>query len=229
MSRRETILRNLEEVKERIRRAALRSGRGPEAVRLVAVTKTVGIEEARLLLEAGQRDLGENRVQDALPKVAALPEATWHLIGPLQTNKVNKVLGRFLWLHTVDRVRLVEFIGKRLRFPLDALVEVNISGEEQKHGARLEEVKGVLEAACRYPFLNIRGLMTMAPFVPAEEARPVFRQLRELMEEANRQGWYSRPLTELSMGMTNDFEVAVEEGATIVRIGTAIFRRREEE
>jgi pyridoxal phosphate enzyme (YggS family) len=206
-----------------MRKAAVRAGREPDAVRLVAVTKAVGLEEARILFELGQADLAENRVQDGQPKVDALPGAKWHLVGPLQTNKVNKVLGRFEWIHSVDRVRLVEFMGKRLKSPMDALVEVNVAGEGQKTGARLEEVKGILEAAVRFPFLNVRGLMTMAPWVPAEQARPVFRELRELLDEANRQAWYSRPMTELSMGMTNDFEVAIEEGATMVRIGTALF------
>lgn len=223
MADRERIARNLESVKERIRKAAVRGGCEPDAVRLVAVTKAVGLEEARILFETGQKDLAENRVQDGLVKVEAVPDATWHLIGHLQSNKVNKVLGRFAWLHSLDNARLVEFIGKRLKSPLDVLVEVNTAGEEQKTGARLEEVKGILDTAARFPFLNVRGMMTMAPWIEAEETRPFFRQLRELLGEANRQAWYSRPMVELSMGMTNDFEVAVEEGATMVRIGTALF------
>lgn len=223
MADKNTIASNLALVKSRIEQAALRTGRDPSGIRLVAVTKAVGLEEAQSLLSLGQRDLAENRVQDARPKTEALPQATWHLIGHLQKNKVNKVLGRFHWIHSLDSVELIHFIGRRLQQPLYGLIEVNTSGEAQKFGIEPGALPEILEAAAAFELLKIRGLMTMAPFISAEETRPFFRRLRILLERANEQNCYPRPMSELSMGMSNDFEVAVEEGATMVRVGTALF------
>jgi pyridoxal phosphate enzyme (YggS family) len=190
-------------------------------VTLVAVSKTVDAAAVREAFEAGQRHFGENRVQDAAMKMAALTELrlsiTWHLIGRLQSNKAGKAAGLFDLFHSVDSVDLAEQLSRRAPKPLPILLEVNVSGEPSKAGfepARLEETLAAVRAL---PNMEVRGLMTMAPLNPdPETARPFFRRLRELRD---RHG-----LTDLSMGMTDDFEVAVEEGATIVRVGRAIFQ-----
>jgi hypothetical protein len=196
------------------------------------VTKSVGLAEITAALAAGLTDLGESRVQEAREKSAALQSPSgvrprWELVGHLQRNKVRAALDLFALLHAVDSLRLVAALAQeaeRGARSVELLLEVNVSGEATKYGLRAEEVAEVLAAATRAPGLRVRGLMTMAPLVAnPEEARGVFRALRELKDELNRRGAYPEPLTELSMGMTNDFEVAVEEGATVVRLGTALF------
>lgn len=217
---------NLARVRSRIAEAARRAGRRPEDVLLVAVTKTVAAERVREAMGLGLRVFGENRVQEAREKVPQIAGASWHLIGTLQRNKVKEALRLFEVIHSVDSTALAEEISRRAaqdgRAPVGVLIEVNISGEAQKHGVSPEQAGAVAAAAARLPGLRLRGLMGMAPIVsePAE-ARPYFRRLREIRDRA--QDAAGAALPELSMGMTEDFEIAVEEGATMVRIGRALF------
>ena len=223
---------NLERVRERIARSAERSGRSADSVKLLAVTKSVGKREIEALYMAGQRWFGENRVIEAIRRLegfaSGLAGAKWHMIGHLQRNKVRKALEFFQEVDSIDSTRLLLEIETELErrgmegFPV--LAEVNVSGEETKTGMRPEELEPFLADGSKMKRIRILGLMTMAPFVKdPERARPVFAGLRELMDRANAGGWYREKLAELSMGMSGDFEVAVEEGATWVRIGTALF------
>ncbi len=217
-------------VAERVARAAERAGRRGEDVLIVAVSKTVPVERIRAAIAAGIPALGENRVQEAREKVAALGRAVpWHLIGHLQTNKVKDALGCFDLIHSVDRVPLAEALSARAGRegrPVDVLVQVNVAEEPQKGGLRPGELRPALEAMAGLPGLRLRGLMTLPPLPrDPEESRPHYRELRKLLDAA--QGWGVGPgFRELSMGMSGDFEVGVEEGATMVRIGTAIFGPR---
>jgi pyridoxal phosphate enzyme (YggS family) len=214
---------NIAGVRRRIEAAASRAGRDAASIRLIgasAAFKGVTVEQMRQALDAGLRDFGENRVQEARAHIEALGErareATWHLIGNLQSNKVRDALGCFDILQTVDSLRLAQQISRRAESPVRILLEVNVAGETSKFGFAPEEVAEAIQAIRELPNLEVIGLMTIAPQVSnPEEVRPVFRRLREIALE--------HELSELSMGMTEDFEVAVEEGATMVRIGRAIF------
>lgn len=229
---------NLLRVKERIAKAAERVGRDPAAVRLVAVTKAVPLKAIREVLEAGQLDLGENRVQELKAKDEALHQLfggwfplRWHMIGYLQTNKVRPVVARCTMIQSVDRFTVAQAISQEAqkqqrRVPI--LIEVNIGGEDSKAGVSPEKAAELVAAVAGLPGLQVMGLMTIPPPVAEpEEARPYFRRLRELAEEIAAQRLPGVEMQELSMGMSHDFEVAVEEGATIVRVGTAIFGPRE--
>jgi len=222
----ERIAGNLAAVRNRIAGAAARAGRNPESVRLVAVTKSVGIEEARCLYDLGQRDFGENRVLEAQSKVDAFSglDAKWHMIGHLQTNKVRKVLGGYALIHSVDSLHLMEEIERLAETTgqvVDILAQINVSGEESKTGFRPQDARSALFAAGEMPHLRVQGLMTMAPLgTDPEQSRRVFRGLRELRDRLADEGM---TLPELSMGMTQDYAVAVEEGATLVRVGSALF------
>jgi len=217
---------NYRRVLGRIAAAAARAGRDPGGVTLVAVTKSVGVEEVRILHALGHRDFGENRIQPARDKIAATRPLglRWHMIGHLQRNKVKEALENFALIHSLDSLRLAEEIERRAAGrgeQRELFVEVNVSGETSKFGLRPDEVVGLLEVAARLPHLHITGLMTMAPFsAEAEASRPYFRQLRQL-QAALREKYPD--LVHLSMGMSQDFEVAIEEGADFVRIGTALF------
>lgn len=203
-------------------------GRDPADVTIVAVTKTVGIDDVRAAIAAGMRDFGENRVQEFLGKCGLFPEEHWHFIGSLQTNKVKDVVGRAALIHSVDSVRLLEEIDRRaVRAGVvqPILLQVNVSGEESKHGFEPDDVRDVLVGASGCEGVLVKGLMTMAPYGRPEEARPVFSELRDLRDSLREMALDSVELDELSMGMTNDYRVAVEEGATIVRVGRAIFGR----
>lgn len=222
------IRERIEAVRRRIAAAAARSGREASTVTLVAVTKTAPVEAVREAVAAGATILGENRVQEARDKIAALGRmAEWHLIGHLQTNKAKLAVSLFDRVHSLDSIRLAEELdrhaaesGRRLR----CLVQVNLGGEEQKNGASEDEVRPLLTTAESLPHLSVEGLMAIPPFLPDPEAvRPFFRRLRVLRDTLAAEGF---PLPDLSMGMTHDFEVAIEEGATLVRIGTAIFGPR---
>lgn len=221
------LLENLQEVRKNIADAAVRAGRSPAEVRLVAVTKTVGPAEIREAADLGLRDFGENRFQEAKPKLQLFPGLRWHFIGHLQTNKVKEVLPLFSLIHSLDRLSLAGELQRRAeRIDSEArcLVQLNISGEKSKSGLTEAELPDFLEAMRDFPLVKIKGLMTMAPYdSDASETRPLFRRLRHLQERHNRPGM---ELKELSMGMTNDYVVAVEEGATLVRIGTALFGER---
>ncbi len=223
------ILGRLDAVRDRMSSACERAGRRPDDVRLVAVSKTYPPEMIEAAVRGGCDCFGESRLYEALPKMDACPgNLEWHFIGHLQRNKVQQVVPAFALIHAVDSLRLLERIetvaeavGKRAAICL----EVNVSGEASKFGLAPAEVPEVLEAVNGMPHVDVRGLMTMAPFTPdAEAARPVFRRLRECRDRWAEQSGFA--LETLSMGMSNDFEVAIEEGATLVRVGTCIFGKR---
>jgi len=216
----------LEEVRRRIARAAERAGRAPDEVRLVAVSKTIGIERIREAVEAGHRDFGENYVQEAREKLPAFgPEIRWHFIGHLQSNKARNVVGAFALIHSVDSETLAGEIQKRAAaagIVQDVLIEVRLDPAATKTGVEPEALDRLVDRVRTLPNVRLLGLMGMPPlFADPEDARPGFRLLRELLDalppESRR---------ELSMGMSSDFEVAIEEGATLVRVGTAIFGPR---
>ena len=217
---------NVARVRARIAEAAGRSGRRPESVLLVAVTKTVEVDRIREAVVCGLRVVGENRVQEARAKVPEVPGAVWHLIGSLQRNKVKEALRLFEVIHSVDTLSLAQEISQRAGAAdpaADVLIQVNISEEPQKHGVLPEHAERLVSEASRLPRLRVRGLMGMAPLVPAaEEARPFFRRLRELRDRLREALPHAR-LDDLSMGMTDDFEVAIEEGSTMIRVGRALF------
>lgn len=228
----EVIARNLARVQERIAEACRRCGRNVEEVTLVAVTKTVGVDEIRALYEAGVRHVGENRVPVALEKhqhLASL-DLRWHFIGHLQRNKAAQLLrGGFGIIHSVESSKLLAILGREASAsaPVEIFLEVNVSGEEAKYGLAPEAVEEVLRETLALPGVRARGLMTMAPWESeAEATRPVFaglRALRDTLAETT-----GAALPDLSMGMSNDYEIAIEEGATLVRVGSALFQEEEE-
>ena len=218
------IRQNVEGVQAAIERACRRCGRDPREVLLIAVSKTVDLERIRLAVEAGVPALGENRVQEAKEKVATLGHPVpWHLIGSLQTNKARDAARIFDCIQSVDRLELAHELDRRAQAAgrvVDGLLQVNLGEEPQKGGLPPAEVKAVLDQVAALQGLRIRGLMAIPPLVPdAEAARPYFRRLRELRDAVG--------LEHLSMGMSGDFEVAIDEGATMVRVGTAIFGPRQ--
>jgi pyridoxal phosphate enzyme (YggS family) len=217
-------------VLERIARAAARSGRSFGSVRLVAVSKTHPVERVAEAFEAGLRVFGENYVQEAEEKVRAFPGAEWHLIGKLQSNKVKKAVSLFGWIQAVDSLRLLADVSRRCveaGKTLPVLIEVNLAGEGSKAGVPPEELADLLSAAAGLPGVRVRGLMAIPPMTEdPEESRPYFVRLRELLGRHASLGEAAGGMTELSMGMSSDFEAAIEEGATMVRVGTAIFGSR---
>jgi pyridoxal phosphate enzyme (YggS family) len=218
----------LEAVRRQVADAADIAGRDPADVTIVAVTKTVGIEEIRHAVAAGLSDFGENRVQEFLGKYGLFPDVRWHFIGSLQTNKVKDVVGRAHLIHSVDSMRLLEEIEHRASVAgviHPVLLQVNVSGEASKHGFDVSEVRDALIEASGADNVEVRGLMTMAPIGRPEDARWVFRELKELRDSLREMPLNGVELDELSMGMTNDFRVAVEEGSTLVRVGRALFGR----
>jgi pyridoxal phosphate enzyme (YggS family) len=221
------IAERLEKARRRVADAADVAGRDPADVLLVAVTKTVGVEEVRQAVAAGCHDFGENRVQEFLGKHGLFPAERWHFIGTLQSNKARDVVGRAHLIHSIDSMKLLQAVDRHARekgVVQPVLLQANVAAEESKHGFDPADLPDALRAACDMPGLEVRGLMTMAPLVGRQdEVRWVFRELRELLEGLQAMHIGHHDLTELSMGMTNDFEVAVEEGATIVRVGRAIF------
>jgi hypothetical protein len=222
--------KRIEQVQQRIEAACRRCGRNPAEVKLIAVSKTVPVERIRDAAACGLRCFGENYVQEALPKIRSLdPSLEWHFVGHLQRNKVKQVLGSFRLIHSVDRLSLIQEIDRRaLRDqPVEVLLQVNLSGETSKSGASPQEIPRLMEAILSSPHLRLRGLMTMPPFFDNPEmARPYFRSLRQLRDRLLPLISPPHSLQELSMGMTGDFHVAIEEGATMIRIGTAIFGPR---
>ncbi|MCC6139519.1 MAG: YggS family pyridoxal phosphate-dependent enzyme [Nitrospira sp.] len=228
----DSLARRVHRVLDRLHCAAERAGRSSETVRLVAATKTVQVERIREGLQAGLSLLGENRMQEALSKVALLQDLSprWHFIGQLQRRKVRDAIGRFELIHSVDSVELAQEIDRRAGAAGVAqavLLEVNIAGEASKAGFQPDALMRDLASLGALPHLRIQGLMTIPP--PAaqpEEARPYFRELRGLGARIRAEGIPSVTMQELSMGMSHDFEIAIEEGATLVRVGTAIFGAR---
>ena len=220
---------NLTRVRERIAQAALRSGRSPHDVTLVAVTKAVGVEEARILLDLGVADLGENRVAHARAKADEIDAAhiRWHMIGHLQRRKASAAAGFFRVIHSVDTLRLARELDKRadaVGCVQQVLIQINASGEPQKYGVVPDEAESLMRAAADLKNIEVRGLMTMAQIAgDPEQTRPVFARLARLRERLQSLDIIGVELADLSMGMTQDFEVAVEEGATIVRVGGALY------
>jgi len=222
------IKNNLEIINEKIKKAALKANRHPEEIKLVAVTKTATIEQIKDALSAGVKIIGENKVQEAKEKYQILTTDTeWHLVGHLQTNKVKYAIEIFDCIQSMDSIKLAKEIDRRsLQFGkiTNVLVEVNVSGEETKYGIKPEEVKPFLKEISKFSRIRVRGLMTIAPIGEVkEEVRPYFRKLRELFKEIKSKNIKNVKMDYLSMGMTDDFEVAIEEGANMVRIGRGIF------
>jgi pyridoxal phosphate enzyme (YggS family) len=228
-----TIADNVSRVLDNMRSAALRSGRGPDSVRLVAATKSVSVDRISEALTAGVTILGENRLQEALPKIERLGHeaVAWHFIGRLQRRKVKAVVGRFALIHSVDSIELAQEIDRRAEeagIRQAVLLEVNIAGETTKGGFASQTMDEACERVGVLSHVTVKGLMTIPPLDPdLVRTRQYFRQLRELAQSLTRSGWVTINMDELSMGMSADYPVAVEEGATLVRVGTAIFGARD--
>ncbi len=223
---------NYREVEKNIQEACRRVGRKREEVTLIAVSKTKPAEAIEEIYSLGQREFGENKVQELTAKYEVLPKnIKWHLIGHLQSNKVKYIIDKAEMIHSVDSIKLAEVISKeavKKNVTAKVLIEVNVAQEESKFGVSLEETLPLVEEIAKLPAIQICGLMTIAPFVEnPEENRAVFRNLRELSVDINAKKIDNVTMSVLSMGMTNDYMVAIEEGATMVRVGTAIFGMRQ--
>lgn len=218
------VVENLQNIKEIVAEACQRSNRNPEEVRIIAVTKYVSIERAREAIEAGVLDIGENREEGINEKWDVLGDKpTWHFIGTLQSRKVKNIIDKVDYIHSLDRLSLAKEINKRANRKIKCFVQVNVSGEESKHGLAFDEVKEFILALKDFPNIEIVGLMTMAPFIEDEGIlRQCFQRLKKLQIEVQQMQLDYAPCTELSMGMSNDYSIAIEEGATMVRIGTAL-------
>ena len=228
----EGIPRRLAEVRDKLANAAIRAGRKPEDVRLIAVSKTHPIDAVRAAADAGQVDFGENKVQEALQKIAQLPDTRlrWHLIGHLQSNKARKAAQAVNSIHAIDSVDLLKKVDQAAAEAgrtVDVLIQVDLALEETKFGAPVSEVRTIADAAASCTAARLTGLMLLPPLAEnPEDARPWFARLRGLRDELVGAGVPASRLRELSMGMSHDFEVAIAEGATMVRVGTAIFGER---
>lgn len=226
-----SIAENFEEIRRRIAEAARRAGRDPESVRLVAVSKTKPASDIAEARECGQLIFGENYVQELVPKVKELPaDLSWHFIGSLQSNKVRQIAGMVDLIHSVDRISLAREIDRQwgeIGQVCDILVQVNIAQEATKSGTSCDELIDLVRVIAQLPNLRIKGLMTMPPFFDdPEAARPYFRRLNELAGEIEAAAIPRVEMRELSMGMSGDFEAAIAEGATLVRVGSALFGSR---
>jgi pyridoxal phosphate enzyme (YggS family) len=224
-----TIQENLELIRENIEKACLRVKRSPQQVRILAVCKDQGPEQIRQVLDLGIRLLGENKIQEAemhMPGFAGA-KIDWHFIGKLQKNKINKILGMFQLIQSVDGVKSLEHIQKRIDAPVEVFIEINIDEEKSKSGFTIEGLKKAIPYIANLNKISVTGLMAVPPyFEDVEMVRPHFVRLRELRDSINQMAIANMKVAHLSMGMSHDYEVAVEEGATIVRIGTALFGRR---
>lgn len=222
----------IQHVDERIQAACEASGRNRDDVNVIAVTKYVSAGMTEKVLGSGLVHIGENRWQNAEEKWNMLGHrGVWHFIGHLQTNKVKDVIGKFPYIHSLDRLSLAREIEKKaaqLDIKVQCMLQVNISGEESKYGLQPEQAVPLLKEIREFNHIQVAGLMTMAPFEEeSERTRPVFRGLRELRDDLNRQALTHEPLTDLSMGMSNDFEIAIQEGATWVRLGSVLVGKEE--
>ena len=225
------ISENLEEVRGKIKAACQRAGREEGAVTLIAVSKTKPLEDLREAYEAGARDFGENKVQELTEKIPEMPkDVRWHMIGHLQRNKVKYIVGKVYMIHGVDSLRLAEEISKeavKQGVSVRILMEVNVAQEETKFGISVSEAPLLAEQIAKLPGISLQGLMTIAPYVDdPEENREIFAKLRQLAVDISRKNIDNICMNVLSMGMTGDYEVAIEEGATYVRVGTGIFGER---
>ena len=223
---------NLREVRARLERAARSAGRDPAEISLIAVSKTFGLDHVRAAAAAGQADFGENRVQEALQKCTRASDLSirWHLIGHLQSNKIRKAIAPFSWVHSVDSVDLLRRLDQAAvdqQVAPSLLIQVDLAGEATKHGAPVETARDIVRAAAACQAVWLRGLMILPPWHDdPERTRPYFRRLRELRDDMLSAGLDPALLQHLSMGMSHDFEVAIQEGSTLVRVGTAIFGAR---
>jgi PLP dependent protein len=223
------IQKNIQAIQQRVAEAAACSCRKPEEIVLLAITKTTPVDKIRQAYETGLRDFGENRVQEALVKIGELPaDIRWHLVGQLQTNKINKIFGKFALIHSIDSINLAEGLSARLgNQSQDILMEVKTSGEASKAGVDPSKSFETAEKIAKLPGLKLKGLMTVGPLTDNLLAiREAFKRLKDLFEKIKSSDWVDRDFSILSMGMSSDFETAIEEGSTLVRIGTAIFGER---
>jgi PLP dependent protein len=226
------IASNLQSIRSRIDAAARRAGRDPSHVRLIAVSKTFDADHVRAAWSAGQRDFGENKVQEALQKIGATAdmEIRWHLIGHLQSNKARKAVGAFGCIHSVDSLdllRKLDAAAVEIGASPDVLVQLDLAREATKFGAAIDDARRLVDEGCAARGVRLRGLMLIPPWnEDQEETRPWFRRLRDVRDRWLAEGVPANCLTQLSMGMSHDFEAAIEEGATLVRVGTAIFGKR---
>lgn len=223
-----SIAENIEKVRQNIKTACERSGRNYEDVTILGVTKTVGVDDIMCAVNEGICDLGENRVQEFMEKYGKIPNVKWHIIGHLQTNKVKYIIGKTKLIHSVDTLKLaeeIERLSKKQNVTTDILLEVNISGEESKSGMSEDEILPILEKIEEFSSVKVRGFMTMAPkFASEDEIRQIFRKLYKIFVDISRKKYNNISMDYLSMGMSSDYTVAVEEGANIVRIGSKIFK-----
>ncbi|MCD8509639.1 MAG: YggS family pyridoxal phosphate-dependent enzyme [Bacillus sp. (in: Bacteria)] len=220
-----SVYERLQEVQAHIHEACCRKNRNPEDVNIIAVTKYVSIPRAQEAIDAGIVHIGENRLEEGLEKWEVIGnQVQWHFIGTLQSRKVKDMISQFDYIHSLDRKSLAKEINKRAPEGkiVKCFVQVNVSGEETKSGLAPQEVIPFIKNLGNYPAIEVVGLMTMAPFIEAEEVRPFFRKLREIKEEVEALKLPHAPCHELSMGMSNDYVVAIEEGATFIRIGSAL-------
>ncbi|MCW9706908.1 YggS family pyridoxal phosphate-dependent enzyme [Fodinibius salsisoli] len=230
----EDICHNITTVSNRIQKACQRAGRNPDEVQLIAVSKLKPLEDIKRAFKCGQLHFGENRAKELQDKMADYEEESlqWHMVGNLQTNKIKYMVDRVNWIHSIEKkkyLREIEKRASRIDRIINTLIQINISGEDQKSGCTAEDVPDILEYAQGLKHVRVRGLMGMATYVgpdEAEQVRPQFQQLREIRDQLRTYEADSVQLDELSMGMTNDMEVAIEEGATMVRVGRAIFGER---
>ena len=226
------ISENIENIRKNIDAACKRSGRNPKDVLLLAVSKTVDVDRIKVAVDCGLNSLGENRVQEIMEKYEPMGEnVKWHLIGHLQTNKVKYIIDKVELIHSVESIKLAEEINKQAKkhnLVMDVLVEVNMADEESKFGVKPEETEGFIRELALMDNIRVRGLMTVAPNVEnGEENRVYFRNMKQLLVDINAKNINNINMDILSMGMTGDYETAVEEGATIVRVGTGIFGKRD--
>lgn len=222
------VKQNLQDILNRIESACERCGRGADEITLLAVTKTVGEEPMRELESLGVKSFGENRVQPFLEKHPLFPDISWHLIGHLQTNKVKSIIGKTKLIHSVDSIRLAAEIGRqsvKAGITTDILVEVNVSGEESKYGITMDEIDGFLAEITHIEGVFVKGFMTMAPLdAENEEIRHIFSSLYKKYVDISTKKYDNIIMEYLSMGMSNDFEIAIEEGANIIRVGRSLFQ-----
>lgn len=225
-----TIARNIETVQANIKQAADKAGRNPEDILLLAVSKTIDPDRIQLAVDCGLTELGENKVQEIMDKYDKLQGIKWHLIGHLQTNKVKYIIDKVCLIHSVDSLKLAKEISRhavKKNLTMDILIEVNVASEESKFGVSMEEVEPLVREISKLPNVCLKGLMTVAPYVEnAELNRPVFQKMKQLFVDINGKSIDNITMDTLSMGMTGDYGVAIEEGATIVRVGTGIFGER---
>jgi PLP dependent protein len=219
-----SVKENLINIQENIEQACKRSNRPANSVSIIAVTKYVSVETAKEAIAAGIQHIGENRDEGLTKKREELGnEPTWHFIGSLQTRKVKNIIDKVDYIHSLDRISLAEEIQKRASDKIKCFVQINVSGEESKHGMSPENLESFIKELEKYPSVEVVGLMTMAPFTDDQDViRSCFKRLRNLRDDVQALGLPHAPCTELSMGMSNDFEIAIEEGASFIRIGTSL-------